>query len=299
MAGPQVRRLRRRQIDDVRWNEAVGSSSRPLPYGLTWWLDCVTNAQWEGLILDDYRTVLPLPQLYRGGFIPSYSRPLFTQQLGPFGHVDEQSVKLLFAAVPHRPYVSIPSSSIILTEKMLTEYNVTPRTNFTLAISKEYDEILQRFPKKLRQYSRRWQSDHLRQCSANEVIASYRDTLHGRGGLSAKDFDVLAKLIAAALTHQAGQCYALDSSEGSLAAGFFPTYLGRTINLATGTTPLGADQRGMTRMLLAIIRATCGKEHAVLDFEGSDLPGVREYFAKFGGQDEGYYVVERKWAILP
>ncbi|CAH1000153.1 hypothetical protein LEM8419_01300 [Neolewinella maritima] len=289
-----VRYLRRSAIDTARWDAAVRSDPRPLPYGLSWWLDAVTDGQWDGLVLDDYRAVLPLPRQRRYRLLPTYGRPPFTQQLGPFGVLQAGDIDLLLQHLPRRWPVSLPlryAPDHIAAAPSLT---CRRRVNYVLDLSLLYAEVTAGFPKKLRQYSRRWATDQLEACTPKAVVTLYRNELGERAGLRDLHFRRLEKLMHEAVARNAGHCYQLRDGGNLLAAGFFPYLTGRTINLAAASTELGMRERGMSRLLFQLFRQRAGHAGAVFDFEGSELPGVREYFAKFGGVDEGYYLVERR-----
>ena len=97
-----LRRLARRAIDDHRWDRAVADDPTPLPYGLPRWLDAAHGRDWSGLVLGDYRAVLPLPRGRRYRLLPALLRPPFTQQLGPFGTFDEAEYTAMLATLPAR-----------------------------------------------------------------------------------------------------------------------------------------------------------------------------------------------------
>ena len=83
-----------------------------------------------------------------------------------------------------------------------------------------------------------------------------------------------------------------EANHGLLAAGFIPFHQGRLINLFAASTELGYQREGMARLLVALIEAYRG-EGRLLDFEGSDLPGVAEFFRSFGPEERPYYAVGR------
>ena len=299
MAGPQVRRLRRRQIDDVKWDAAVRNDPNPLPYGFSWWLDAATAENWQGLVLDDYRVVLPLPRLRRFRILPTIIRPPYTQQLGPYGDVRGGDVGALLNSLPHTPQLALPLRPSIAVHEIPTRYAYRRRINYVLDLTMPYQEVQAQFPKKLRQYLRRSVADRLEPIAVDELVALCRDRLGGRGGVRSFHFERLQTLIEACERQDSGSCYQLTEQGELLAAGFYPRQDNRIFNLAAASTEVGLRRRGMSRLLSLVFQTIAGQPGAAFDFEGSELPGVREYFAKFGGQDEGYYVVERKWAILP
>ena len=289
-----VTRLKRSAINDARWDDCVASDERPMPYGLSWWLDAVTDGSWDGLVIDDYRAVLPLPRLRAHRIVPAFLRPPFTQQLGPFGTVFPGDLQHLLQAVPFRPVISLPLSRSVSERELPPNYTVQRRTNFVLHLDRPFDTTAKQFPKTVRSLIRRSENEQFSTADPAETIYYYRRHLAGRGGMRDFHFDRLAELIETCIDRGCGNCYQAHL-DGELAAiGFFPTYNERTINLTAASTVFGMKCRGMTRLLLHLWREASGRQNACFDFEGSELPGVRQYFAKFGGVDEGYYLIEKR-----
>ena len=100
MSDERVRLLGRTDIDDARWNAAVADDAAPYP--LTWWLDAVTAGKWKGLVLGDYRAVLPLPFRRRLGPLAVLGSPPFTQHLGSLAGLGTRDRALMLHAIPHR-----------------------------------------------------------------------------------------------------------------------------------------------------------------------------------------------------
>ena len=292
-----VRRLKRHAIDDDRWDAAVLSIGQSFPYGLSWWLDAVTGGSWEGLVLDDYRVVMPLPKLRRYGFIPAYLRPPFTQQLGPFGTLEPGDLKDLLHAVPFSLQIALPLVITAPVEEVPEGFSMRRRINYVLDLSKPLEQTKKQFPKTVRSLIRKSSEDRLEPADPARTIHYYRSHLRGRGGLRDFHFARLADLIAACQSRGVGDCYQLRDADELLAIGFFPTFRGRTINLTAASTEAGMNRRGMSRLLALLFARDSGVPGNCFDFEGSELPGVKEYFAKFGGTDEGYFLVEKKLLI--
>ena len=292
---PSIRRLKRREIDTQRWDAAVDAHPVPLVYGLHWWLDAATDYSWEGLVVDDYRVVLALPRLRRYRVVPVYVRPPYTQQVGPFGTLREGDVTALLGAVPHLPYIALPLVAHTATQEVPVQYQVRRRTNFVVDLSPDFSEVLQRFAKSRRGNVRKYSTDVLGQVDRQGVVALYRERLSGRGGLRNYHFHRLDALIAACLERELVDLYELREDGELLGAGVYPRYRGRIFNIAAASTERGLQRRGMTRMMAKVMSLQSGKPGAKFDLAGSELPGVREYFASFGGEDEGYYLAARGW----
>src|SRR5687767_8915533 len=74
--------LKRKEIDANKWNRCVDSAAHSLLYARTEYLDAMAD-HWNGLVLDDYKAVMPLPYRVKWG-ICYVAMPAFVQQLGIF-----------------------------------------------------------------------------------------------------------------------------------------------------------------------------------------------------------------------
>ena len=272
------------------------ADTTPLLYGMHWWLDAATDHNWEGLVVDDYRVVLALPRLRRFRLLPVYIRPPYTQQVGAFGRLVPGDYRALIAAIPNLPQIALPLRPDVPAEEVDQRYSCRHRINYVLDLHDDFEALQKGFSRRMRGYVRKHRADRLQTADRELVVELCRDRLGGRGGVRDYHFDRLDALIGACLERDAGHCYRLDGEDGEmLCAGFYPHAAGRTFNAAAASTDAGLKRRGMTRMLARILAERCGSPGASFDFEGSELPGVKEYFASFGGRDEGYHLIEKRW----
>ncbi|MEA3446653.1 MAG: hypothetical protein U9R19_18205, partial [Bacteroidota bacterium] len=95
-----IRFLIHKQIDKRKWNQCIKSSVNGIVYAYSWYLDIVSE-NWEALVEDDYKSVMPLTINEKYGI--SYLRqPIFTQQLGVFSsqRLDSNLVKTFIKSIP-------------------------------------------------------------------------------------------------------------------------------------------------------------------------------------------------------
>lgn len=85
MSAPQhIHYLRRQEIDLLKWDACIEAAPNGLIYGRSFYLDAMTAGQWDALVLEDYRAVMPLPWNEKFGFYYLY-QPFCTPCLGIFG----------------------------------------------------------------------------------------------------------------------------------------------------------------------------------------------------------------------
>ena len=286
--------LRRKDIDDRRWDEAVDRDPSGLPYGFTWWLDAVTDRRWGGVILDDYRAVLPLPYARKLGRFTQVQRGNFTQQGGPWGTWSGPDVTDLLSDLPGGILkLDLPLSARVTEAVIPPGYTIRYRTNYVLGLDRPREEITRNFHRALRRKLKRFPAPgHLRPASAEEIIGLYRPVAGVKAGLKELHYARVKALMQAANLHGTGRQLALEDDGGQLlAAGFFPTHKGRCLNLFGASSEAGYAKEGMTRLLLALLDYEPADK--LLDFEGSDLPGVATFFRSFGPVEEGYLQIGR------
>jgi hypothetical protein len=85
-----IRYLQRREIDPVKWDACIAAAPNGLIYARSFYLDAMTAGQWDALVLDDYRVVMPLTWNRKFGFYYLY-QPFCTPCLGIFGNGSQQT----------------------------------------------------------------------------------------------------------------------------------------------------------------------------------------------------------------
>jgi hypothetical protein len=294
IATPAVRLLRRHEIDERRYDDCVLTDPRPLPYGITWWLDIVTDHNWEVLVADDYRCVLPLPRVRRAGLLPTYLRPPFTQQLGPFGAVEPAVVHSLLSHIPRKAQIALPLRGNLGAGSIPPRFATRPRVNLVLDLDRPFTELATGFPKKLQAYLKKCTADRLEPIPTESLVQVCRQELERHAGLTESNFLTLLQLVDETTRRKFGAAFQLREQGELLAVGFYPELAGRTINLIAASTDRGRKRRGMARLLSLVMAGRSNRPGAVFDFEGSELPGVRRFFEKFGTRNEDYLLIEER-----
>lgn len=291
--------LRHTEIDGTRWDAAVNKDPTRLPYGLSWWLDAVCPGRWDGLVFDDYRAVMPLPREpfslrrpFSSWARPQVQRPVFTQQCGPFGELRPGDITGLFANFPDGlTFFVLPLTENAPPAEVPAEYITELRTNYVLDLGPALETIRAGYHKDLRRKIRKHGPATLLAAKPELIVNNYREKIGSKAGLKTKHFTRARALIKAALQHDAGYCYQLRSEDGEvLATGFFPHHRGRIINLLPVSTPLGYRREGMAMLINEVIEKHRGPG-SLLDFEGSDIPGIARFFGYFGPEKRPYLTV--------
>lgn len=288
-----IQHFERSAIDDERWDDCVERMG--LPYVHSWYLDIVTEKNWNGLIYGDYEAVLPLPYNRKLlGFYQVY-QPILSQQSGVCGTTDSSIISALIAAIPaqyRRVYISLQASQAHL----LKNTTARERTNLVLSLERPYTEIRQQYSKSLRKRIRKAGEVQSFELSGNleELVQLYRQEIGDRLEWGSEQFDWARQLIQTAINQQKGLIASVKAASGETTAiSFFLVSHGRVINLFGASSAEGKAQFAMHLLLDGMIQHFAESDKQLFDFEGSEIPGVATFFRSFGATAEVYAVYER------
>lgn len=139
MNNPEIHFVKNKDIDCQKWNQCVASSTVPLVYAQSEYLDMV-SPNWSALIWGDYEYIMPLVIKQKFG-ITFLLQPIFAQQHGifPQAGITIQNIFLTYIR-NHFRYVAIHLNSSH-SEPFPGEFKVSRRVNFILNLSQTYDDL--------------------------------------------------------------------------------------------------------------------------------------------------------------
>ena len=292
--------LHRGEIDSLRWDQCIDSSRSPLIYGYSLYLDAMAAGQWDALVLDDYRAVMPLA--WRSSYGVRYLyQPAFTQQTGIFSG-DPVDIPLITA------FLRATDRHFRFAEIYLNYTNphpeLTARTNFTLPLGAPYDQLASRYKKDLvrnLKLSRRTTLLYTRDYELTTALGDFRAQYGARlPAIKEKDyrnFEALCHLL-----RQRDQLLTravLDELGRALCSAVFLRNDHRFYLIHSTTLAAGRSTEANHFLLDQFIREWAGSA-MMLDFEGSDHPGIAHFYSNFGGVDQPYFFYRRNklpWPI--
>lgn len=286
--------LTRKQIDTTAWNQAVDRSSSGLPYAYSWYLDLVTDKKWGALVKGDYKQVCPLPWNRKLMGLPQVYQPPFSQQLGVFGaDLDWPQQEAFMQAIP-RQFQKVHLMLHAYDASGLPK-NTRWKTNLVLPLNRSYEAIQADFSKSLRKRVRQASTElELRaQGSVESLVAFYRGELEAKVGLSAKSYQRARQLFQELLNRQMGEIYQVyDQKDQLVCTGLFVKTDRRVINLFGASNARGRETYAMHFLLAMLIRRYAGQD-LLFDFEGSEIPGVAQFFHSFGAVEQPFFAYQR------
>ncbi|MBS1603644.1 MAG: GNAT family N-acetyltransferase [Bacteroidetes bacterium] len=306
MAKPndRIHYLKRQNIDIRRWDACIEKASNRLVYAFHFYLDHMADGRWDALVLGDYEAVMPLPWRRKWGLRYIY-QPAFTQQLGIFGpHLHPaapgpqslsdpflQQLQLHFRFAEYYLNYQNPLPTTQFTPGLRTLSK--PRVNYILPLITPYDELASNYKKDLvrnLRLSSTARLNYLHDFHLATVLNSFRRQYAQRLPYfrpeDYRNFERLCQLM-----HQRGQLLirvATGPQQQLLATAILFRDANRLYLLQSTTLPDGRKKEANHFLLDQLIREWAASG-LILDFEGSDQPGIAHFYANFGSRDQPYF----------
>jgi hypothetical protein len=288
--GP-VHYLRRQDIDLNKWNACIAAATNGLIYARSFYLDAMTAGQWDALVLEDYKAVMPLPWRRKFGFYYLY-QPDFIPALGIFGN---GSIADFLPAIPKKfTFWEIDlneSNSIDITPSELRLKKLT-RINHFLSLDRPYNIISGEYKRLARRMCKKALDQGLaisRQTPPADIIELYRrqyGSQHTRIGRSG--YERLTACAETALGNGNAATYLARWPDNSIGAFYLILADDRFVySLLGGSTPQGKEKGAFYGLTDAVIRDYAGSQRT-FRFEGSDIPGIAFFDAQFGPSPVNY-----------
>jgi len=286
----EIRYIRHDKIDKHRWDEIIDRSRAGRVYAYSWYLDILAS-RWDALILGDYEVIMPLPYDFKYG-IGYIATPLFVQQLGLFSENPADSnlyIRFLNAIPSKFRYINLA----VNIDSDFSGFHTRKRTNYILDINRPYEEIRAHYRPDAKKRIKNKEAFHYTETAdIKNALTDYR--MYNKMMESKvkpyiydrlEDAFVLAqqknKLISTALKTNSGEI---------LATALFLLSHGRSYYIAGSQSPEGKKKYATHILIDRFIEKNC-QTVKIFDFEGSDIPGVAEFFKKWGSIPEYYTTV--------
>ncbi len=302
MNHPDIKYLPHQQIDRDKWDRCIAQSTNGMVYAFSWYLDRITE-QWDALVFGDYLYVMPLP-CNRKWTIHYIFQPFFTQQLGVFSAfpIDQEMVNSFLHAIP---------SKFKLVEMKLNEQNLPSSESFNIQSHRTFHLQLLNSVADLRAGYNQNTRRNLKQSTQNGLHVSSLFNIDEfidftQANLSSKIPQLkkyhlanLKRLIGYALYHRHGELLGVFGTENQLlAATFFIWDAQRVIFLTASSSAEGTDKKAMFLLIDQFIESRAGQA-LILDFEGSEIPGIARFYRGFGATEQLYFSVRKNRLPFP
>lgn len=280
-----IKFLKRAEINEVRWDALVAKHPSGLPYAYSWYLD-IEAESWEALVLNDYEAVMPLPIAKKYG-IPYVYQPNFCQQLGVIATEKNAALTEQFYAALNRRFLVFHVAQNSFFEPT---NSFSKRVNFELSLNRSLPEIFANYNESTKRNIAKATKQKFR-FSSNELdIKSFLNFAINLSPKGSKNPARLAeKLQSNGLLFL---CGVYDKNGELQAADLCIKTHNRIIHLVPVTSDSGR-KNGAMHFLLHNIIVEHQQQNFVLDFEGSAIPSIAQFYRSFGASETIFYEKKR------
>ena len=277
-----IRILDNKEIDRQQWDSLVSASSCSDVYAYSWFLDIVVP-EWKGIVVDDYRIVVPLP--IKTKFCFRYLvQPIFSQRYGVYSQSEPSSYEIeeIKTIISQYKYIRLSLSFSLFGGERV-------RHNFELNVSKPYELLYSQFVKNTKRNIRNAQMQQFSCFQQVEKKGEVWNECMQKIGISVYNRKEVLQLIEN--EHSEMYVVAYEQSYVIAAAVFFKTDK-KLYYLFPVSSEEGKQGKAMFLLLDFVIQKYAGT-NLILDFEGSEIIGVSRFYKGFGAESKPYYYYER------
>ena len=278
--------LHRHQIDTAKWDQCIDNATNGLLYAYTFYLDHMAG-EWDALVLGDYQAVMPLTWRKKFGIYYLY-QPFVTASLGVFSSmpINKAMMETFINAIP-RKFKLIQIDLNIANNCMDSQF-VTQRKNYVLPLTGGYDALQQNYNRHARRKLKKASEAGLQIAEgiAIEKIAALSYSMMAeKDKVSMADYEKFIQLFKTVhpFVESCNSIAALDADGAIVASDINIVYKKRIYSLLAGNVPKSNECGGFYFVLDSLIKKYAGTGY-LLDFEGSDVPGIAFLFECLGGQ---------------
>ena len=283
-----IRFVPHESIDMLRWDRCIDAAGNGCLYAESFFLNAMAG-QWHALIYKDYEAVMPLTHGKKWGIRYLY-QPAFTQQGGIF------STGLLSKTLIAR-FISACQSHYRFAEIHLNSGNavsgLVARNNFVLSLRPSYENIRSGYKHELVHNLKKAGRSGLQYEATGDyqtAISLYEQQYGKRfPDTRSSDYHHFRQCAAAAEALNRLLVRKVSLASGELLSVAIFMRSGRSIyNLMPVTLPAGREKNANHYLLDQLIREFAGQS-LILDFEGSEIPGIADFYQKFGSVNQPYF----------
>lgn len=291
------------QINKSKWDDCINKSINKLIYAESFYLDTITE-NWDAIVLNDYEAVMPLIWKKKFGIKYLY-QPAFFQQAGIFfsNQINNEVLQaFITTASQHFKFGEFTLNFLNVSLNQDGFFTLKKRNNFIFPLGKSYDTIFNEYSLYIKQRLKRVQKFQLQYRTSKDykkAINIYKRLYKERLiDFKKKDYDnfenicnyyfnlnrLFVREIWSADENTMLACVVLLKDEN------------RLYNIASSIFPEGKKMLANYFLYDNIIREFAD-ENIILDFEGSDVPGIAYFYKKWASANQLYPFI--KWNLLP
>jgi lipid II:glycine glycyltransferase (peptidoglycan interpeptide bridge formation enzyme) len=282
----KIKHLSHFSINKKNWDELILQADNGLVYALSWYLDIITP-KWEALISSDLKYVMPVPIKYKYK-LPYIVQPLMAQQLGVFGKapVPAEIIRMFVKNLPSYSY-----------QLNLNHANLYPKSfqmpNYVLSLADSYDKLSRSFSKNTARNIQKAEKKGLKivhDYNTEDFLKLYESV---NRKYKSPDLETMHALITQGLERNIFQIKAVSNKKGDVIAALcYTLFKDRFTYLIPVSNEQGKKDSAMFYLVDHLIKKASGTD-ILLDFEGSSIPGVAQFYRGFGAVNQPYHIIKK------
>ena len=281
----QIEILPSYKIDKQKWDDCIKNSSNPLVYATSIYLDNMAD-NWDGFITDDYNLVMPVPWRKKYGVKYCYTVP-FVQQLGVFGkNFKQEDVDVFIKQLQEIFWYGDYSFNYLNQIKTAKQSN-----NYILLLSSKYEVLKQFYLSHLEKNLHKAKKFPLKyeEGAIEETIELFREIYAKRiKNVTQKDYKNFLELCLAKQRENNIVVRKITNNNQLLASVLLMKDERRYYNLMMCATEIAREQSAGAFLYNELIKEF-SHSGMMIDFEGSDIPGIEFFYKGFGAVNQPYY----------
>ncbi|HEY6975676.1 MAG TPA: hypothetical protein VH396_05280 [Chitinophagaceae bacterium] len=279
------------KINKLKWDECICHSSNAIIYASSVYLDHMTD-NWNGIVVNDYECVMPVPWRKKFGIRYCYDVP-FIQQLGWFAkNIFPDASLLLKTLFRFCKYGYYPFN---YDNKVTGEPSSACASNFVLSLNIPYAEIIKGYKQTLGYSLKKTSRHNLSYAEGNykEAIDLYKKLYHHKFlHVREMDFNNFRNLCVFLFERNKIIARRVCNEEHEmLAEVVLINFENRLFNIINNISPEGRKTEANYFLFDNIFKEFAGSSF-LFDFEGSDIPGIKSFYEKFGSVNQPYYELQ-------
>lgn len=284
--------LRQTEIDKKKWDECVAKSYNGLIYSTSIFLDNMAT-NWDGLVMNDYAAVMPLPFRKKYGIHYIYP-PAFSQQIGITG-IDEVTLGIIQSFIKSIP-AKFKYVEMNLNISNLSEFpNEKKRENYILPLVSTFETLKKGFSRSALRNIKKANDLNIyikENVDFKEIIKIHRHRFKDEVGANASDYYRLENLFSA--LQKSNNLFTLgayNSNKSLIGASIYFVYKNRITFIINGNSEESL-QNGATHLLMFHTIEKFSSKDFILDFEGSDFLDFVKFYKQYGAKPETYKLIK-------
>ncbi len=284
-----IQYLLNKDLDLVKYNSCISSSLNTMVYAYSWYLNCVTD-DWDALILNDYEAVMPLPKKKKYGIHYIYQPP-WVQQLGIFSklEIDETIVKKFIANIPKKFFLV---NYFFNFKNIFSNNYVKTRNNYILSLNSDFETIKSSYNKNRKRISNKnFKGFNLNKKGNKSEYLKFYKSKNFDFKTHKDSFEKLQNLLN--LNNEFVNVWTVYHNH-NLFGGL--VWIREKYRI-TYLVPLASDEAKKYNISTYLVNELI-KEHQntdlILDFEGSMIDGIAQFYKSFGAVKEDYYWYKKR-----